>query len=54
MIKESKNVDFRTTGRQLSEQEFVRVSEWIKKDKEKRTRRKKGKPSSGKKDLAQQ
>ncbi|MBD0279098.1 MAG: hypothetical protein ICV51_17965 [Flavisolibacter sp.] len=54
MIKESKNVDFLTTGRQPSEEEFARVSEWIKKDKEKQANRKKGKPSSGKKHLAQQ
>lgn len=36
MIKEEKNIDFYTTGRQPSEQEFARISEWIKKDKEKR------------------
>ena len=33
MIKEEKNIDFYTTGRQPSEQEFTRISEWIKKDK---------------------
>lgn len=31
MIKEAKNVDFYTTGRQPSEQEFAKISEWIKK-----------------------
>ena len=36
MIKEEKNIDFYTTGRQPSEQEFARISEWIKKDKEKK------------------
>ena len=35
MIKKEKIVDFYTTGRQLSEQEFAHISEWIKKDKEK-------------------
>ena len=32
MIKEEKNIDFYTTGRQPSEQEFAKISEWIKKD----------------------
>ncbi len=36
MIKEDKNVDFYTTGRQPSEQDFARISEWIKSDKQKR------------------
>ncbi|MDQ6901464.1 MAG: hypothetical protein M3139_00465 [Bacteroidota bacterium] len=36
MIKEQKNIDFYTTGRQPSEQEFARISEWIKKDKAKK------------------
>lgn len=36
MIKEEKNIDFYTTGRQLSEQEFAIISEWIKKDKVKK------------------
>jgi cytochrome c553 len=30
MIKEAKNVDFYTTGRQPSEQDFARISAWIK------------------------
>jgi len=30
MIKESKNVDFLTTVRQPSKEEFARISEWIK------------------------
>lgn len=54
MIKESQNVDFLTTGRQPSEVEFARISEWIKKDKQKQANRKKGKQSSRKKHLAQQ
>ena len=33
MVKEPKNIDFYTTGRQPSEQDFIRISEWIKKDK---------------------
>jgi hypothetical protein len=45
MIKESKNVDFYTTGRQPSEQDFARISAWIKqrqlKQKAKATKRKK-------------
>lgn len=35
MIKEAKNIDFYTTGRQPSEEEFIRISEWIKHDKRK-------------------
>lgn len=33
MIKEEKNIDFYTTGRQPSEEEFAQISQWIKKDK---------------------
>ncbi len=33
MIKEPKNIDFYTTGRQPSKKEFAIVSEWIKKRK---------------------
>jgi len=40
MIKEAKNVDFYTTGRQPSEQDFTRISEWIKRDKKKQAARK--------------
>ena len=36
MIKEPKNIDFYTTGRQPSAQEFIRISEWIKKDKKRK------------------
>ena len=36
MIKEEKNIDFYTTARQPSEQEFAKISEWIQKDKEKK------------------
>lgn len=39
MIKEAKNVDFYTTGRQLSDQDFALISEWIRKDKQKQTRK---------------
>ena len=38
MIKESKNIDFYTTGRQPSEQDFARISEWIKKNKQKQSK----------------
>ncbi len=54
MIKESKNVDFLTTVRQPSKEEFARISEWIKKNKQKQADRKKGKRSSGRKRLTQQ
>ena len=33
MIKEAKNIDFYTTGRQPSDQDFDRISEWIRKKK---------------------
>lgn len=36
MIKEGKNIDFYTTGRQPSEQDFARISELIKKEKGKK------------------
>ena len=39
MIKEAKNTDFYTTGRQLSEQDFARISELIKKEKQQKLRR---------------
>ncbi len=42
MIKEEKNIDFYTTGRKLSEQEFAKISEWIKNDKAKKGLHKKG------------
>ena len=42
MIKEAKNVDFYTTGRQPSEQDFARISEWIRKDREKKSRKRRG------------
>jgi len=35
MVKEAKNIDFYTTGRQPSNQEFERISEWIRKNREK-------------------
>jgi len=40
MIKEPKNIDFYTTGRQPSNEDFARISEWIKKNKETDRRRK--------------
>jgi hypothetical protein len=36
MVKEEKNIDFYTTGRQPSEQEFAKISELIKNKKEKK------------------
>jgi hypothetical protein len=53
MVKESKNVDFLTTGRQPSEEEFVRISEWIKKNKKKKVSRKKPNLSFPQKQLTQ-
>ena len=35
MIKEAKNIDFYTTGREPSRQDFERISEWIVKKKNK-------------------
>ncbi len=35
MIKESKEIDFCTSGRQPSPQDFARISEWILKNKKK-------------------
>jgi len=35
MIKEAKNIDFYTSGKELSEQDFARISEWIRKNKAK-------------------
>jgi hypothetical protein len=38
MVKEAKNVDFYTTGREPSEQGFKRISEWILQNKEKQNK----------------
>jgi cytochrome c553 len=46
MVREPKNVDFVTTGRELSEDDFARISEWIKQDKQKKATRKPAKPAS--------
>ena len=35
MIKEAKDIDFYTSGRQPSEQDFAHISEWIRKHKKK-------------------
>lgn len=53
MIKEAKNVDFYTTGRQPSEQDFARISEWIKKDKKKQSTRKNAKQTKTRRHPAQ-
>jgi hypothetical protein len=50
MIKEAKNVDFYTTGRQPSEQDFARISEWIRRDKKTQEARK-SKSTTGTKPL---
>ena len=36
MIKEAKNINFYTSGRQPSEQDFACISEWIMKNKNKK------------------
>lgn len=41
MVKEPKNIDFYTTGRQPSNEDFDKVSEWIKKQKQAAKTRKK-------------
>ena len=53
MIKEDKNADFLTTGRQPSDEDFARISEWIKNDKQKKATRLKGGQPAGRKHLAQ-
>ena len=54
MIKEAKNADFYTTGRQPSEQEFALISEWINKDTQKQATRKGTKMTIVKRYLAPQ
>ena len=41
MIKQPKNIDFYTTGRQPTKDDFKRISEWILKRKEKQKHSKK-------------
>ena len=50
MVKEAKTIDFYTTGRQPSDQDFKRTSEWIRK---KKKLAKAKKASSRKKNLTQ-
>ncbi|QMW01091.1 hypothetical protein [Spirosoma foliorum] len=38
MIKEPKHIDFYTSGRQLSKEDFALISQWIATDKKKRAR----------------
>ena len=52
MIKEAKNIDFYTTGRKPSPQDFIKISEWIKKDKQRKSLQKNIKPSTRQKHLA--
>jgi len=52
MVKEPKNIDFYTTGRQPTEQDFIRISEWIKKDKQIKSTRKIIKQTNKQKHLA--
>ena len=53
MVKEAKNIDFYTTGRQPSEDDFKRISEWIRQRKERENKAKKSSVAK-KKHLAQQ
>lgn len=39
MIKEPKNIDFYTSGRQLSNEDFALISQWIATDKKKQSDR---------------
>ena len=52
MIKEPKNIDFYTTGKQPTEKDFTRISEWIKKDKKRKEIKKDTGLPEKKKDLA--
>jgi hypothetical protein len=36
MIKEPPKIDFYTTGKQPTEKDFTRISDWIKKDKKRK------------------
>lgn len=45
MIKEEKNIDIYTSGRQLSEREFAKISDWIIRNKAKKTLPNKNKSS---------
>jgi hypothetical protein len=38
MIKEPKGVDFHTSGRQLSSEDFALISQWIAADKQKQSK----------------
>ena len=49
MIKEEKNIDFYTTGRQPSEKDFERISEWIKNKKRKNETLKPNEPNAKRK-----
>ena len=40
MVKEEKNIDFYTTGRQPSDRDFERISDWIRKNKERQSKKK--------------
>ncbi len=40
MVKEKKNIDFYTTGREPSDQDFKRISDWIRKKKERQSQKK--------------
>jgi hypothetical protein len=54
MIKEPRNVDFYTTGKQPSEQDFARISAWIKKNRQQQATRKLKQRATQQKRLVQQ
>jgi hypothetical protein len=41
MVKEDKNIDFSTTGKQPSDVEFAKISDWILKNKARDVKKKK-------------
>ena len=52
MIKETKNIEFYTTGKQTKERDFTRISQWIKKDKIRKGTKPSKKQTVKQKDLA--
>lgn len=53
MIKEPKNVDFYTSGRQLSNEDFALISQWIATDKKKQSDKRTKVSQKHQKNLAQ-
>ncbi|MBD2756704.1 hypothetical protein [Spirosoma validum] len=53
MIKEPKDIDFSTSGRQLTKEDFALISQWIAADKKKQVVGQAKNPRRRQKDLAQ-